>query len=414
MINKENKKMLYFINSIWRIRMKTIRTISVPAFSVMLLLSCAVAQSMDRSFLDVDNAVGSPITITSAVKGAMATAGKFVAKKAEDVWAKMPDKTQAGVMIEDALGELEFNTIVKHPYLTTAVVATPTAIAAGVVAKNAIQNARAKKALVAAIDLDLLEQVERLAQGFGKQVLDSLKERKALLGAKIPGRLNFEETLEPVIDLVPKTLVALNEAWNDFVAMATAYDRSKNYEQVGLVTTALNKVLDELEALYGLHAEQQAPSTLTVAKNNVVNAAVAAKNAVVAHPRPVVAVAAAAVAAPVVAKSGLVGKAIAFYNSIDKKALVNNVAEKAVTMYSNYQPVVTKAVSKGLQFAKSHKGKLGAAAAVGGGLYGMHHFLNKDEVLANTPVQEKQVAVEEALVAEVAQPVDSNSQMIGF
>ena len=162
-INKENKKMLYFVNSIWRIRMKSIRSYSQAAFSVMLLLSCAQAQTMDHSLiassLDEGNTISS--SISSAVVNGVKNTPSAVSKFAANQWAKTKP---ARVIVANALNELQFNTVVRHPRFTAvgAVAAGAAAIGTGA---YLYRNAQKNTQLLKAIDQELDATYNALTNG---------------------------------------------------------------------------------------------------------------------------------------------------------------------------------------------------------------------------------------------------------
>ena len=275
-------------------------------------------------------------------------------------------------------------------------------------------QAESKNAPIVSIDF-VLEDIDELARFFGGQVMEySLKERKNGK-PKVAGFLNFKEALEPLLNRVPKTMPVLCEAWNDFVTKAVAYDCASDYTLISSVNDAFDKIFAELEAYDAKRnaqpqlavvapsvplqlaiveesapsaqlaiVEQNAPSKLTVAKNNVVNAGVAVKNAIVANPIKSGTVAAAAVAAPVVAKTGLIGKAIAWYNNIGNNRAVNNAVNDNATnaavgtakyLYNASKPLFAKAGT----VLSNHKGALIAGSALTGVIGGMHYYLDKDD-----------------------------------
>ena len=357
--------------------MNTIRSKSIAALSIMLLLSNLSVQSMESvsgaPAVEISApavAVVAPIIepiaqvqpvveskgwfssarglFNSAAKGA-SSAMTSVASK----WSARPSFAEAKEAVSNQASSL-YETAKEHPYITAAIAAPIVAVAGyGVYrAGKAVKASRNVNALIADIENEIFNDL--------LTVQLTIQDNKLNGTAKVAGSCQLAQNLLPLIDKLPASKQAVKAALQTFGAAAVAWDNASDFSVDRL--KELNDAHDALQKL-GLNIAykpslKEKVSALVPTKKTVKKAAILTSM----------------FAVPAVAYAYSNG---AFDGAINAGSnVVSNVVNTVSNVdYAGYAAKAQASVAPATGFVANHKYAFGVPAVYGAS-YGMYRFAN--------------------------------------
>ncbi len=344
------------------------------ALSIALLLSIASTVPMAPE-------AGSRNFLSRWYNAMPAMPGKGLVTNA---WSQAPSRKEvADAAVTKAVAAVSAGKT--HPYITAAVaVATPVVAYAGTKAVQAMkqsrENAKANKAFVDSIDLNLLGEMSKAAAETVAEIMKDANYCAEFAFPKIPGLFEIK-ALKQITGRVSETFVDLKNAWIEFALIVASYDALENH-----TPSTLALLHDKYAAL---NAEIEKLAELTIPKKSALSSYIdAAKAKVGTVKMPKVTLPKVTLRKPTVKEAsiatgiigGTAGLSYAEYKTgLGRKMLnaVRNVdytglAKAAGTGMMNAYNVAQPALSK---FVRNHKTGLGLGAAAATTLGGAAWYL---------------------------------------
>ncbi len=301
---------------------------------------------------------------------------------AQNAWDNMPSKQEIVSQAVKVAGQAK-DVVVKHPYIATAAAVS---IPAVVIAEYALKEKTLptieeyNKQVIFGKMNEVLNNLHTFSNDIAAVVLTDAQYAES----KVAGSLGFEESIEELQNIIPVELSGdLSEKWNDFIAMATAYDRSATRDSLRLFTAAYTTLNNELEKLIRIVNAQDVALFNPLMSMDKLNTIASVFSGRTLKTGASVAVPTAVVAGLYKTNPGLINQSVNYVKNIDYKKAALKTKDAILDQYTRYKPAVGHAFDKVLTVAQNNKkvGALTACAVLGTGLaYKLHNYLMNDEV----------------------------------